>query len=97
MVDDRLPGEARITAAPPDAPTAPASCVYGWQAYGREGLAGSGAVPKYGRPTRNDEWMLWPARVGDRCYVVRETNPDGTHTDELWVMTEAISAKACGG
>src|SRR5688572_16300445 len=47
---------ARITAAPAFAPTAPASGVYTYQAYGNDGLTKAGVLPALGRPTQNDEW-----------------------------------------
>lgn len=88
--------DAVITAAPEEAPTAPAECVYDAQAVGRAGLRLTGVTPAYGRPTRNDEWMLWPARVGDRCRIVRERDAEGRATDRLEVMTEAIAKRRCG-
>lgn len=87
---------ARVTTAPAFAPTAPASCVYTVQAYGKEALTLTAKLPALGRPTANDEWMLWPARVGDPCTIVRTRDAAGAVTDRLWIATEAIAAKPCG-
>lgn len=87
---------ARVTAAPAYAPTDPAACLYAARAFGRDGVTLSGAAPVYGRPTAGGEFMLWPARVGDRCYIVRETLDDGSRADRLWVLTEAIAGRPCG-
>ena len=54
-----------------------------------------GKVPKYGRPVKDDESAIWPARVGDRCWLHRFPGPDGAPASEIEIMSERIAFKPC--
>lgn len=53
------------------------------------------AEPRLGRPVRNDEVSVWPARVGDACKIVRLRKADGGVDVHLWVMTEVVANGPC--
>lgn len=89
------PIRAIVTAAPVYEPRPPADCSYTVAAVG-SGMILENRLPTYGRPTRENEWMLWPARVGDVCYIVRTRDDAGEPTDHVWILTEAIAARPCG-
>lgn len=88
--------EAVIVAAPVFEPRPPADTIYTAQAIGRPELRLTNALPEMGRPTANDQWMLWPAKVGHPCTIVRTRDAAGNATDVLWIHTEAIAARPCG-
>lgn len=53
-------------------------------------------APKYGRPC-SDEGAVFPAAVGDRCWIVRERQDDGSIVAELQVLSEKLAVSAeCG-
>lgn len=85
--------EAVVTAAPPHQPADPDEVFYTVRAIGRD-FELVGVIPAYGRPTKNNEWKIWPAEVGDRCEIVRVRSGIST-TDLLEIKTEAIAARGC--
>lgn len=60
---------------------------------------GDGALPAAGREVEGDECRIYPARVGDRCLIVREPDPasEGGFTSLLWVLTEKVARRRCTG
>ena len=52
-------------------------------------------VPVYGRPVNEDESAIWPARVGDRCWIIRSPDQNGSPIAELHIMTERIAFRPC--
>lgn len=91
---------ARIAEAPPFAPADPAAVHYTAVALGRPEVRLADAEPVYGRPTVRDgsgeyQFRIWPARVGDRCRIVRHRLENGDFEDRLEVMTEAIEGRRC--
>lgn len=94
---------ARITArqlgTPPPAPAPAGTVIASTTLYTAEakffGFTLGPVVPTLGRPVRNDEFVIWPAAVGDECAIVRQTQPDGSVVAVLHVFTECIAGRHC--
>jgi hypothetical protein len=48
-------------------------------------------TPTYGRPSEGSDWVIHPAKVGERCWIVREIDEDGEPVARLWILTEKIA------
>ena len=63
----------------------------------RSGVLLSMALPSLWRSVEGDEAKVWPARVGDICYIVRSPARDNSGTVQAdLVVIEAVARKACG-
>lgn len=83
----------------PDVPDYPSLWTYDYIGIGRAGVKEEDATPVYGRPVRNDEAKIYPARVGMVCYLVRAPNGAGTYAGELMLLpdSEVPARRRCGG
>ena len=94
---------ARITAAPAYAPTWPGDCKYSAVAEGEPSIIIEDTLPSFHRLVRDDdgpdgkgECGVWPAKVGDRCYIHWLVNDDGDVEGALECPTERLYAVPCG-
>jgi hypothetical protein len=80
----------RITAASHTTPTAAGSVTYTVTGDG-DRFEQTSMTPTYGRPSEGSDWVIHPAKVGERCWIVREIDEDGEPVARLWILTEKIA------
>lgn len=67
------------------------------QGIGRPGVLLTGAEPSIGVEVEGDEAKVWPAKVGDICYLIRSPAKDNSGAVEADLLVfEKVARKTCG-
>lgn len=94
LIKDRA-AIVKITAAPTAGqPIKPSLCSYSCLGLDKK-FELTNVLPVYGREVANDEVDVYPAKVGDLAFVLRNPQDDGTKKAELWILSEYIVRGAC--
>jgi hypothetical protein len=77
----------------------PSAVTYSVRGIDHPGIDLTGVSPWYGRPVRNDEARIYPARVHDTCLVEKSVDIEGTVTPRLMLLPgcEVVARRTCGG
>lgn len=94
-----------IAAPPPGVPLYPSACPYTAQVMHLGDAARFSGLPAFRADVRGDECKIWPAVIGDPCFVLRwrDTRPYGgpgggeigEWRADLWVISEKIYRRPC--
>ena len=79
-------------------PTAMGMITYDIVGRRRAGINMLGKVPYYGRPAKDPTHMIYAARVGDDCWLVRTPDDEapGEFQDRVIVLSEYRAVRICG-